>query len=127
MANELAAAARQRPELANVFSNFQVGTPALDLRFDRDKARTLGIPDTDVYDALQTYLGGFYVNLFNRFGRTWQVLVQAEGDFRRSPEDIGSFYVRAQGGLMVPLNTLVSTKPVGIPARKAAWGFPPCA
>jgi multidrug efflux pump subunit AcrB len=53
-------------------TNFQVGTPALTLRFDREKARTLGIPDTDVYDALQTYLGGFYVNLFNRFGRTWQ-------------------------------------------------------
>ena len=98
VAEELAAAARQRPELANVFSNFQVNTPALNLHFDREKARTLGIPDTDVYDALQTYLGGFYVNLFNRFGRTWQVLVQAEGDFRRSPDDIGSFYVRAQGG-----------------------------
>jgi multidrug efflux pump subunit AcrB len=94
-----------------VFSNFQVSTPALTLRFDREKARTLGIPDTDVYDALQTYLGGFYVNLFNRFGRTWQVLIQAEADFRRSPDDIGSFYVRAQSGLMIPLNTLVSTSP----------------
>jgi hydrophobe/amphiphile efflux-1 (HAE1) family protein len=111
VADEFTAAARRRPELVNVFSNFQVNTPALTLRFDREKARTLGIPDTDVYDALQTYLGGFYVNLFNRFGRTWQVLIQAEGDFRRSPEDIGSFYVRAQSGLMIPLNTLVSTSP----------------
>ena len=115
MGDALAAAASQRPELVNVFSNFSVGTPALTLRFDREKARTLGIPDTDVYDALQTYLGGFYVNLFNRFGRTWQVLIQAEGDFRRSPEDIGSFYVRAQGGLMVPLSTLVSTSPTNAP------------
>ena len=115
VADELAAAARQRPELVNVFSNFQVNTPALTLRFDREKARTLGIPDTDVYDSLQTYLGGFYVNLFNRFGRTWQVLVQAEADFRRTPEDIGSFYVRGQGSLMVPLSTLVSTSPTSAP------------
>jgi hydrophobe/amphiphile efflux-1 (HAE1) family protein len=115
VANEFVAAARQRPELVNVFSNFEVGTPALTLRFDREKAHTLGIPDTDVYDALQTYLGGFYVNLFNRFGRTWQVLIQAEGDFRRSPEDIGSFYVRAPGGLMVPLSTLVSTSLTNAP------------
>ena len=115
VADELVVAARQRPELVNVFSNFEVGTPALTLRFDREKAHTLGIPDTDVYDALQTYLGGFYVNLFNRFGRTWQVLIQAEGDFRRSPEDIGSFYVRAPEGLMVPLSTLVSTSLTNAP------------
>ena len=85
VADELAAAARQRPELVNVFSNFEVGTPALTLRFDRDKARTLGIPDTDVYDALQTYLGGFFVNLFNRFGRTWQVLHPGGGRFPAVP------------------------------------------
>ena len=115
VADELVVAARQRPELVNVFSNFEVGTPALTLRFDREKAHTLGIPDTDVYDALQTYLGGFYVNLFNRFGRTWQVLIQAEGDFRRSPEDVGSFYVRAPEGLMVPLSTLVSTSLTNAP------------
>ena len=115
VADELAAAARQRPALVNVFSNFEVGTPALTLRFDRDKARTLGIPDTDVYDALQTYLGGFFVNLFNRFGRTWQVLIQAEAEFRRSPQGIGSFYVRAPDGLMVPLSTLVSTSPTSAP------------
>jgi multidrug efflux pump subunit AcrB len=115
VADQLAATARQRPELANVFSNFSVNTPALALRFDREKARTLGIPDTDVYDALQTYLGGLYVNLFNRFGRTWQVLLEAESDFRRDPEDITRFYVRARDGLMVPLSTLVSTQPTNAP------------
>jgi len=115
VADELAATARRRTELVNVFSNFDVGTPALTLSFDRDKARTLGIPDTDVYDALQTHLGGFFVNLFNRFGRTWQVLIQAEADFRRAPEDIGRLYVRAEGGLMVPLSTLATTSPTSAP------------
>jgi HAE1 family hydrophobic/amphiphilic exporter-1 len=115
VADELAAATRQRPELAGVFSSFSVNTPALTLTFDREKARTLGIPETDVYDALQTYLGGLFVNFFNRFGRTWQVLLQAEGDFRRSPADIARFYVRARDGLMVPLSTLVSTKPTSAP------------
>jgi multidrug efflux pump subunit AcrB len=67
---------------------------------------------TDVYNALQTFLGGIYVNDFNRFGRTWQVLLQAEPEFRDRPDDINRFYVRTAGGDMVPLSTLVSVDPM---------------
>jgi multidrug efflux pump subunit AcrB len=70
---------------------------------------------TDVYDSLQTLLGGLYVNDFNRFGRTWRVLLQAEPQYRDRPEDIRSFYVRTAQGDMVPLSTLANTKPVSGP------------
>ena len=62
---------------------------------DTEKLQTLGIPVTDVYNALQTFLGGLYVNDFNRFGRTWQVLLQAEPEYRDQPSDIERFYVRS--------------------------------
>ena len=111
----LMAAARQRPELVNVSSPFRVSVPQLAIKVDRDKIQTLGIPPIDVYDALQTYLGGLYVNDFNQFGRTWRVLLQAEPDFRRAPEDIRRFYVRTQDQLMVPLSTLVEVRPTSGP------------
>jgi multidrug efflux pump subunit AcrB len=71
-------ATRQRPELMNVVSSFRNGVPQYKVDLDTDKAQTLGIPVIDVYNALQTFLGGLYVNDFNRFGRTWKVLMQAE-------------------------------------------------
>jgi multidrug efflux pump subunit AcrB len=77
--------------------------------------QTLGIPVTDVYNALQTFLGGLYVNDFNRFGRTWRVLMQAEPKYRDLPEDINGFYVRSSRGDMVPLSTLVTVKPMSGP------------
>jgi len=80
-----------------------------------DKVQTLGIPVSDVYNALQTFLGGLYVNDFNRFGRTWRVLMQAEPEFRDRPDDINRFYVKTSGGDMVPLSTLVSVKPMSGP------------
>jgi multidrug efflux pump subunit AcrB len=72
----------------------------------------MGVPITDVYDALQTFLGGLYVNDFNRFGRTWRVYLEAEPEFRRQPNDINRFYVRSTHGDMVPLSTLVKTEPI---------------
>ena len=108
--NALLAAARERPELTNMSSPFRVSVPQLSVSLDRDKAETLGVPVTDVYDALQTFLGGVYVNDFNLFGRTWKVLMQADADFRRSPDDVDRFYVRTQDGLMVPLTALISIK-----------------
>ena len=80
--------ARKHPELGNVNSIFRNGVPQFKVTLDTDKAQTLGIPVTNVYDALQTFLGGLYVNDFNRFGRTWQVLLQAEPEFRYQPSDI---------------------------------------
>ena len=100
-------AARQRPEIVNAISGFRVSVPQFKVDLDTDKAQTLGVPITDVYNALQTFLGGLYVNDFNRFGRTWKVLMQAEPEFRDRPDDINRFYVRTASGDMVPLSTLV--------------------
>ena len=108
-------AARQRPELSNVNSSFRNSVPQFKVDLDTDKAQTLGIPVTDVYNALQTFLGGLYVNDFNRFGRTWRVLMQAEPEYRNQPDDIRRFYVRASTGSMVPLSTLVSVRQISGP------------
>ena len=78
---------------------------------DTTKLQTLGVPVTDAYKTLQTFLGGLYVNDFNEFGHTWQVIVQAEPEFRAKPSDIDRFYVRSSGGQMVPLGTLASVTP----------------
>jgi hydrophobe/amphiphile efflux-1 (HAE1) family protein len=105
-------ATHQRPELTNVVSSFRNSVPQYRVDVDTDKVQTLGIPITDVYNALQTFLGGLYVNDFNRFGRTWKVMMQAEPDFRDRPNDIDRFYVRTSSGDMVPLSTLVYVKPM---------------
>ena len=106
------AAARQRPELANLFTSFDPGVPQIDLQLDREKARKLGVPINDVFVALQAILGGTYVNDFNRFGRLYRVFVMAESEYRQKPEDIGTFYVRSRTtGDMVPLSTIVTVKP----------------
>ncbi len=106
------AAARQRPELANLFTSFDPGVPQVDLQLDREKARKLGVPINDVFVALQAILGGTYVNDFNRFGRLYRVYVMAEPEYRQKPEDIGNFYVRSKTtGDMVPLSTMVTVGP----------------
>ncbi len=110
--DQLVAAASKRPELQNVISTFRNTVPQYKVNLDREKAQTLGIPVTDVYDALQTFLGGLYVNDFNRFGRTWRVYLEADPEFRRQPSDINRFYVRTNQGDMVPLSTLVQTEAV---------------
>jgi len=109
------AAAAARPELGFSATSFRTSVPQYKVDVNLDKVQTLGIPVTDVYNALQTFLGGLYVNDFNRFGRTWRVLVQAESEYRDRPEDINRFYVRTSSGDMVPLSTLVSVKPMSGP------------
>jgi hydrophobe/amphiphile efflux-1 (HAE1) family protein len=106
VADLTAQAARERPEIGNVVNTFRSNVPSYKVNLDLDKVQTLGIPATDAYDALQTFLGGLYVNDFNVFGRTWQVMVQAKPEFRTEPRDINRFYVRTGGGDMVPLGTL---------------------
>ncbi len=108
-------AARQRPEIGNVVNTFRSNVPSYRVNIDLDKVQTLGIPTTDAYYALQTFLGGLYVNDFNVFGRTWQVMVQAEPEFRTQPRDINRFYVRTGGGDMVPLGTLATVTPTAGP------------
>ena len=98
--------ARKRPELAGVTSPFSAAVPQVYVDVDRDKVLKEGIALTDVYQTMQTFLGGLYVNQFNRFGRQWRVFMQAEGQERTSPESIGQFYVRNNDGNMVPMSSL---------------------
>jgi HAE1 family hydrophobic/amphiphilic exporter-1 len=98
--------ANQQPELAGVFSTFAADTPQVRLDIDRDKAQVLGVKVSDIFNALQSTLGGFYINDFNLFGRTWQVNVQAEAPFRDAIEDIYRVYVRGSSGAMVPIRAL---------------------
>jgi hydrophobe/amphiphile efflux-1 (HAE1) family protein len=112
VAEDFMAAARQRPEIGNIYSKFDPKTPAFRLELDREKAKKLGVPISDVTNALQTFLGGLNINDFSRFGRTYKVTMQAETEFRSDIEEVGQFYVRGTEGQMVPLSTLV--KPVRI-------------
>ena len=89
------AKAYKAPELAGLFSSFQVNVPQLYADIDRTKARQLGVPVTDVFDTMQIYLGSLYVNDFNKFGRTYSVRVQADAPFRARAEDIGLLKVRS--------------------------------
>jgi len=114
-ADTLVAAARKRPELGTVIGTFRASVPSYSVDMDTDKLQTLGIGLTDAYNTLQTFLGGLYVNDFNQFGHTWQVLLQAEPGFRRQPSDIGRYYVRNPQGDMVPLSTLATIVPSGGP------------
>jgi hydrophobe/amphiphile efflux-1 (HAE1) family protein len=97
---------RQKPELTGVYSGFGTSIPQVKLDIDREKARTLGIPVSSVFQGLQIYLGGLQVNDFNLFGRTYKVMIQAEQDFRKTPESINDIYLRSDGGSMVPMSTI---------------------
>ena len=101
-------AANQDPSLAAVFSTFSASVPQLFVDLDRDKARTFGIPITEVFTALQTNLGSLYVNDFNLFGRVYRVMLQAQTPFRTDIGDISRIHVRTADGEMVPLRTLVT-------------------
>jgi len=102
-------AARQRPELASVFTSFDPTYPQVKVELDREKARSLGVPVNDVFQAMSAAMGGAYVNDFNRFGRLYRVYVQADADYRRKPADIGDVYVRSHTtNTMIPLSTLVT-------------------
>jgi HAE1 family hydrophobic/amphiphilic exporter-1 len=103
-------AARERPELANVNSTFRAAVPQVFVDVDRDKALKQGVPVNEVYATLQTFLGGTFVNQFNRFGRQWRVFLQAEAEERLTPEAIGQFFVRNNDGNMVPLSALVTVR-----------------
>ncbi|HEV2551629.1 MAG TPA: multidrug efflux RND transporter permease subunit [Stellaceae bacterium] len=106
----LLVAANQQPELAAVFSTFAADTPQVYLDIDRDKAQVLGVKVVDIFNALQSTLGGFYVNDFNLFGRTWQVNVQADARFRDAIQDIYRVYVRNAVGAMVPIRALAQAR-----------------
>jgi multidrug efflux pump len=113
--NKFLAAARKRPEFARLFTTLLPGAPQFFAEVDRDKVLKQGITLASVYQALQAFLGGAFVNYFNQYGRVWQVYVQAEGEFRTRAENVGQFYVRNAAGQAVPLSTLVTMKQVNGP------------
>ena len=120
-----AAAGRAEPSLFGLFSSFQVSVPQIDVQVDRERVKTYGIPLTDVFDTLQVYLGSLYANDFNRFGRTYQVNVQAESSFRLQPEQIARLKTRNDRGEMVPLGSVLQVSRTYGPDQVMHYnGFP---
>jgi HAE1 family hydrophobic/amphiphilic exporter-1 len=108
--NRFLEAVRKRPEIASATSTFLPAVPQVFIDVDRDKVLKQGVDLTQVSQTLQTFMGGYFVNYFNRFGRQWQVFVQAEGEFRTKAENVGLFHVRNSNNEMVPLSTVTSVQ-----------------
>jgi multidrug efflux pump len=118
------AEAATTPELAGLFTSYQVNVPQLFADLDRTKARQLGVAVTDVFDTLQIYLGSLYVNDFNRFGRVYSVRVQADAQFRENADDVGRLKARSNTGEMVALAALLKIIPTSGPERAMRYnGF----
>jgi multidrug efflux pump len=111
-AKEFIAAARKRPEIGMIYTTFSINTPGYEFQVDREKAEKLGVSFDDVASAMQAFLGGAQVNDFNRFGRTYKVIMQAELQFRNDVDATRFFFVRSSTDEMVPLNTLLKAVPV---------------
>ena len=108
-------AARKRPELSRITTTFIPTVPQLFVNVDRDKALKQGVNVSEVYKVLQCFMGSGFINYFNRFGRQWQVFLQAEGDYRTNIKNIGQFYVRNNAGETVPLSALTSVRNIAGP------------
>ncbi|ORM68015.1 multidrug efflux RND transporter permease subunit OqxB [Pantoea rwandensis] len=106
--NTLSGAVMQTPGMMFPISSYQANVPQLDVQVDRDKAKAQGVSLTDLFSTLQVYLGSSYVNDFNKFGRTWRVMAQADGDFRNSVQDIANLRTRNDRGEMVPIGSMVN-------------------
>ncbi|MBP2197589.1 multidrug efflux RND transporter permease subunit OqxB [Pantoea cypripedii] len=106
--NTLSGAVMQTPGMMFPISSYQANVPQLDVQVDRDKAKAQGVSLTDLFSTLQVYLGSAYVNDFNKFGRTWRVMAQADGDFRDSVQDIANLRTRNDRGEMVPIGSMVN-------------------
>ncbi|MGA7863798.1 MAG: multidrug efflux RND transporter permease subunit [Stellaceae bacterium] len=116
VADGLVIAANQNPALAGVYTTFGASTPQIYLKLDRQRAETLGVSISSIFSALQTTMGGTYVNDFNRFGRTWQVKVQADAPDRKSVDDIFRVRVRTAQGDLIPLRTVADVELITAPA-----------
>jgi hydrophobic/amphiphilic exporter-1 (mainly G- bacteria), HAE1 family len=108
-------AARKRSELSGMITTFLPNVPQVFVNVDRDKVIKQGIDLASVYQTLQTFMGGFFVNYFNRFGRTWQVYIEAEGDYRTDAKNVGQFYVRNATGTPVPLDAISTIQNISGP------------
>ena len=125
--NKFLAAARKRPELATVNTTFIPKVPQQFIAVDRDKVLKQGVDIKDVYRTIQAFMGGSFINYFNRFGRQWQVYVEAEGAYRDRAENVGQFYVRNRSGDMVPLSALTRFEPRSGPEFTMRYNLYRCA
>src|SRR5438445_4861809 len=126
-AEKLAARGNQQPGLVGLFNGFRARTPQLYADIDRTKVRTMGVALTDVFDALQAYLGSYYVNDFNRFGRTWQVNIQADAPFRVDADTVKQLKVRNADGDMVPLGAVADVQDSAGPVQITRYNMFPAA
>ena len=110
VSQQFQAAAAKSPLLAGVQTLWRATTPQLYVDVDRERAKALGVPVDEVFNTLSATLGSYYVNDFNKYGRTWQVLMSAEAGFRKSPDDVGRMWVRSTSGQMVPVSALATVK-----------------
>jgi hydrophobic/amphiphilic exporter-1 (mainly G- bacteria), HAE1 family len=108
-------AARKRPELVGLTTTFLPTVPQIFVKVDRDKVLKQGVDLGQVYQTLQTFMGGFFINYFNRFGRQWQVYVEAEGDYRTDARNVGQFYVRNASNQMLPLDAITTIDQISGP------------
>lgn len=112
VANHFITAANSRPELSEVFTTYRAGVPQFFVEIDRVKAKNLGVSLSDIFNTLQTQLGSMYINDFNRYGQTYQVIMQAQAPFRSDLQALERYHVRTANGQMIPLSTLVTTYPM---------------
>jgi hydrophobe/amphiphile efflux-1 (HAE1) family protein len=126
-AQALIGRAYQTPQLAGVFSGFQINVPQLEVEVDREKVKQQGISLTDLFQTMQTYLGSVYVNDFNRFGRTYQVIAQADAPFRATADNIAQLKVPNAAGEMVPLGSVIQVKQSYGPAQGLRYNAYPAA
>jgi multidrug efflux pump len=126
-ADDLAAKGNQQPGLVGLFDGFRARTPQLYVDIDREKAKSMGVALTDVFDVLQAYLGSYYVNDFNRFGRTWQVNVQADAPFRTDADAVRQLKVRNADGDMVPLGAVAEVRDSAGPVQITRYNMYPTA
>ena len=125
--NTFLTAARKRPEIGNVSTTFLGSVPQQFIEVDRDKVIKQGLAINDVYRTVQAFMGGLFINYFNRFGRQWQVYIEAEGDYRTNAENVGQFYVKNKNGVMVPLSALTKFEPRSGPEFTMRYNLYRCA
>ena len=126
-AQAMAIAGNQQPELQGLISSFSIDVPQYFIDIDRAKVTALGLNITDVFSALQTYLGSFYVNDFNKYGRTYKVILQADEQFRRQADDVLRLYVRNINNEMVPLSSVATIEPIQGPYAVERYNLYPSA
>ena len=127
VSTDMIALGSQQPGLVGLFTTFRASVPQLFLNVDRTRVKSMDVPLKDVFDTLQIYLGSMYVNDFNRFGRTYQVVAQADSQFRMAPEDITQLKTRNHKGDMVPLGSLINVQQINGPDKITRYNMYPTA